>query len=116
MTPLARSTIQVTIVYDSRRKSEECEAGCGIDWLSAEATALASQRVEERFGSAVELDYLDLSKARTNHRALELKQAVENKNLPLPLLLINGQTRISGQFDIRLLLDAIDAEIEIKSK
>jgi len=34
--------------------------------------------------------------------------------LPLPLLIINGEPRIPGQFDIRLLLDAIDAEIEIK--
>jgi hypothetical protein len=34
--------------------------------------------------------------------------------LPLPLLIINGEPRISGQFDIRFLLYAIDTEIEIK--
>ena len=35
--------------------------------------------------------------------------------LSLPLLLINGELRISGEFDIRMLLDAIDTKMEIKS-
>jgi hypothetical protein len=38
-----------------------------------------------------------------------------DKDLSLPLLIIDGQTRISGQFDIRQLIDAINAEVEIKS-
>ncbi len=112
--PLAKPTIQVTIVYDS--KGERCDAHCGIDWSSVEAIALTNERIKERFGDRVNLEYVDLSKPGTDHHALELNQVVKNKNLPLPLLVINGQPRISGQFDIRLLLDAIDAEIEIKSK
>ena len=113
---MSEPIIKVTIVYDSKSKSEECDAHCGVDWSSAEAITLASQRIKERFGDRIQLECLDLSKPRTNHRTLKLKQAIRNGNLPLPLLNINGQTRISGQFDIRLLLDAIDAEIETKSK
>ena len=103
--------MQITILDDS--KGEKCDAHCGVDWSSAEAIALASQRIKDRFGDGIKLQYIDLSKPVINQRALELNQQVRNKNLPLPLLIINGEPRISGQFDIRLLLDAIDAEIEI---
>ncbi len=113
MLPLNKQPIQITIVDDS--KSEKCEAHCGIDWSSAEAIALATKRTIDRFGDKIQLDYLDLSKPMANHHALELDRQVKAKNLPLPLLVINGMPRISGQFDIRQLLDAIDAEIEIKS-
>ncbi len=111
MLPLIEYIIQVTIIDDSRR--EECEAKCGIDWSSPEALALAKQRIKDRFGAKIQLEYLDLSKATNNHEALEWNEAIKNRDLPLPLLLINGEPRISGQFDIRQLLDVIDAEIEI---
>ena len=112
MPSLIRHTIQITIVDDS--KSEKCDAHCGIDWSSAEAVALTNKRIKDRFGDRIKLELIDLSKPMTNHHTLELTKEVKNKNLPLPLLLINGQPRISGQFDIRQLLDAIDAEMEIK--
>ena len=111
---MTEHTIQITIVDDS--KGEKCDAHCGVDWSSIEAIALASQRIKDRFGDKIQLEYLDLSEPVANHRALELRQGVRNKNLSLPLLLINGEPRISGQFDIRLLLDAVEAEMEIKSK
>ena len=109
---MVKHTIQITIIDDSQ--GEKCDAHCGADWSSAEAIALANQRIRDRFGDKIELRYLDLSKLMTNHHALPLNQTLRSKNLPLPLLVINGVPRISGQFDIRLLLDAIDAEIEIK--
>jgi len=114
MPPLTKHAIQIAIVDDS--KSEKCDAHCGVDWSSEEAITLASQRVKDRFGDRVKLQYLDLSKPMPNRHVLELTQKLKNKNLPLPLLVINDQPRISGQFDIRLLLDVIDAEIEIKSR
>jgi len=110
MLPLIKHDIQIVILDDS--KGEKCEVNCGVDWSSAEAITLAKQRVKDRFGDRARLEYIDLSKKPISDRALELSQRV--KDLPLPLLVINGKPRISGQFDIRLLLDAIDAEIEIK--
>ena len=112
MPPLIESAIQITIVDDS--KVEKCDAHCGVDWSSPEVIALASERIKDRFGDRIKLQYLDLSKPITNHYASALKQRVKNNKLPVPLLIINGEPRILGQFDIRLLLDAIDAEIEIK--
>ena len=110
MLPLDKHAIQISIVDDS--KGEKCDARCGEDWPSAEVIALASQRIRERFGDKIKLEYLDLAKPVTGH-ALELKQRIRNENLPLPLLVINGEPRSSGPFDIRQLLDVIDAEIEI---
>jgi len=112
MPPLIEPAIQITIVDDS--KVEKCNAHCGIDWSSPEVVTLASQRIKDRFGDRIKLQYLDLSKPVTNHYASAMKQRVRNKKLPLPLLIINDEPRILGQFDIRLLLDAIDTEIEIK--
>ena len=114
MPPLVNHTIQVIIADDS--KGEKCDAHCGIDWSSVEAIALANQRTKDRFGDRIQLEYIDLSKPVSNRRAPELKQRFKTENLPSPLLLINGEPRISGQFDIRQLLDAIDAEIEIESQ
>jgi len=108
---LSKYDIQVTIINDSRR--QECEAECGIDWSSSEAVALASQRTKDRFGDKIQLAYLDLSKDVKNQDALEWNEVIKNKDLSLPLMLLNGQMRISGRFDIRQLLDTIEVELEM---
>ncbi len=113
MLPLIKHTIQVNIIDDS--KGEKCDAHCGVDWSSVEAITLASQRIKDRFGDKIQLEYLDLSEPIANRHALELIQGIKNKDLSLPLLLINGKPRISGQFDIRQLLDAIEVEMEIRA-
>jgi len=103
--------IQITILDNSSR--EECDASCGEDWSSPEVIALARQRIKDGFGDKIRLEYLDLARAITNRQVLEWSQVIRSKNLAVPLLLINGEPRISGQFDIRQLLDVIEAEIEI---
>ena len=108
---MIKPAIQITVVDDSR--SEQCAAECGLDWSSAEVRALASQQIKTRFSEKIGLEYLDLAKATANRKPPELSQKIEGKNLLFPLLMINGQLRISGDFDIRQLLDAIEAEIEI---
>ena len=106
------TVVQITIVDDSCR--EKCDFRCGIDWSSDEVITRASDRIKDRFGSKIKLDYLDMAEPVTNRYALELSRRARKENLPLPLLLIDGQPRISGEFDIRLLLDAIETELEIK--
>ncbi|MFC2020171.1 hypothetical protein ACFLU1_00015 [Chloroflexota bacterium] len=107
-----KQTINITILDDSR--SEECEAGCGIDWSSPEVLTLASQRIKDGFGDKILLEYLDLAEAAANSDMLGWKGEIENKNLSVPLLLLNGHLRISGLFDIRQLLDTIEVEIEME--
>jgi len=110
---LVKQTIQTVIIGNS--KGEKCDARCGVDWSSSEVIAQAREQIKDRFGDGIQLEYLDLAEATSNHPALEGNQAIRDKSLPLPLLLINGEPRISGEFDIRLLMDAIDTEMEIKS-
>ena len=102
--------IKITIVDDS--KAGKCDVGCGPDWSAAETVALAERRVRDRFGDNIELEYLDLSGPAASHS--ELNHRIRKENLFLPLLLIDGELRVSGQFDIRLLLDAVEAEIEVR--
>ena len=104
---------KIRIIVVDNSKAEKCDGHCGTDWSSVEAITLANQRIKERFGNKIQLEYFDLSKSITNGYALRVTQRVKDKKLSLPALLINGESRISGQFDIRLLLDAIEAELEI---
>ncbi len=103
--------MQITIVDDSQ--DEKCSYSCGLDWTSIEVIDLAGKQIQERFGSQAELNCLDLSNLLTGDTA-GWKEQVSRENLSLPLLVIDGQPRISGQFDIRLLLEAIDAEMEVE--
>ena len=98
---------------DNGARINECGVGCGESWDSEEAIDLARQRVKNRFGERIRLEYHDLSKFGVASLSLKLQKKIEDETLSLPLLVINGEAKISGQFDIRLLLDAIEAEIEI---
>ena len=108
-----KHTIRVIILDDSQ--GMKCDALCGVDWSSTEAISLAAERIKEQFGDRVQLEYLDLAKPIAGDHALELSQQVRDKDLSLPLLVIDGQLRISGQFDIRQLVNAIEVEVEIRA-
>jgi disulfide oxidoreductase YuzD len=108
---LAEHTIRVTILDDS--KGDKCDVGCGVDWSSGEDVSLARQRIKDRFGDIARLEYLDLSRPSDSYRASELMSGIGGEGLSFPLLLVNGEARIAGQFDIRRLLDVIEAEREL---
>ena len=91
----------------------ECEASCGEDWSSREAITLASERIKERFGEDISLEYVDLTADSAEKNTREWKEMIKSRGLTLPLLLLNGELRISGQFDIRQLLDVIEVEREV---
>ena len=55
-----------------------------------------------------------MSITAANPDMLKWKDEIRNKNLLLPLLLVNGHLRISGPFDIRQLMDAIEFETEMR--
>ncbi len=100
--------LTVTIVDNA---SSECGASCGEDWSSPDTINLARQRIKERFGDEIRLEYLHLPGATTDQQTPQWHQRI--KNLSAPVLVMNGEPRIAGQFSIRQLLDAIEAEIEI---
>ena len=108
---MEEATIEISIIDESSRR--DCDAGCGTDWSSPDAVALATRQIENRFGSEVRLEYSDLSRNAVDPQALEWRQAIRERNLSVPLLLINGRLRVAGQFDVRQIVDAVEAEMEI---
>ena len=110
MLPLSKQDIKVLVVDD--RQIRSCEVGCGMDWSSADTVALAALQVHASFGDRVQLKHLGLSEAVANSITSETHKEIMSGNISLPLLVINGETRISGPFDIRMLMDAVEAVIE----
>lgn len=113
MPSLSKQTMKITIIDDSSLK--KCNGDCGVDWSSAEATSLARQRIAERFGDKIKLVFHDLTQTTADAEALEWKETIKDKDLSVPLLLVNGKIRISGLFDIRQLMDTIEIEMEISA-
>ncbi len=104
-------TFAVEIVDDTSRR--DCDADCGTDWSSPEMVALAGQQVGQRFGAAATVEYRDLAGDDLDAGQLEMKRNIRQQGLSVPLLLVNGHLRVAGQFDIRRIVDAIEAEMEI---
>ncbi len=101
--------VKVTIAFDSKIK--QCDGQCGLDWSSSEITGMVRQRIQERFGETVTLEVVDLS--AISKRSAALQKRLASENLYLPVLLVNDEIRIPGEFDVRQLMDAIEVEREI---
>lgn len=101
--------IQVTIVMGN--KGNKCEGACGLDWTSNDNLTSVQKSVAERFGDTVEIELLYLSSG--DRRAPSLRERVSKDDFNLPLLLVNGEVRIAGEFDARQLMDAIEVEVEM---
>ncbi len=109
MTP---AKIRVTILGDS--SAPPCEGDCAINWLDPEHRALATKELARRFGSDVGVEFVDVSgpPQKAEQRAFILR--ARREGLTFPALLINGNTRIPGPFDMRMLLDIVEVEVERK--
>ena len=103
--------IRVTVIDDA--KAEKCQGHCGFDFSSPEAVEEVAGLLNKVYGEQVQFECLDLSEPSTIRSYPEIVERIKTENLPLPLLLINGNLRISGYFDIYLLQNAIQVEQEM---
>ncbi len=108
---MTEASVTISIIDESGRR--DCDIDCGMDWSSPDTVALAARQVKDRFGNEVRLEYLDLASGTDDRQANEWRGAIRERGLSVPLLLINGRLRIAGQFDIRRMIDAVEAEMEI---
>lgn len=108
MTP--QPSIQVTVFDNSQ--GEKCEGRCGLDFSAPGAIESITELLDKLYRGRVQLEYLDLAEPSISSAHPEIVEKVRVENLSLPLLLINGKLRISGYFDIRLLQNAIQIEME----
>lgn len=108
---MTEASVTISIIDESGRR--DCDIDCGMDWSSPDTIALAARQVKDRFGNEVRLEYVDLASGTDDRQANEWRGAIRERSLSVPLLLINGRLRIAGQFDIRRMIDAVEAEMEI---
>ena len=99
------------IINDPSR--QDCDASCGTDWSLAESLELAEEQVRRRFEDKVHFSYLDLTGTEQVDSLVEWRGKIINENLSVPLLVLNGHLRITGNFDVRQMLNVIEAELEI---
>ena len=107
---LSENKLKVFII-DSNN-SQVCAGNCGGDWSLPDALEAARQRISLRFGEQVELDYIDLLKTEDSEDIFKIREAV--RDMPMPVLLADGRPRIAGTFDMRQLMDVIEACLEVK--
>jgi glutaredoxin len=105
--------ILVTVVDDAT--SPKCEARCGLDLSSPEVFKSTAGVLRNLFGSRVKLEYATLDAIQASLLA-EIAEKVKRGDLSLPLLLVNGKPRVSGYFDLHLLQESIQAEIEMAAR
>lgn len=99
-----KPAVRLTVVGGSR--APLCQANCGADWSQPETLSQARLALQARFGGRVRIDYVD---AERNKDRLKLP-AGEND---YPLLMVDGNIRLSGQFDLRQVTDIAEAQLEM---
>lgn len=111
---MGKSPVRVTIIDDPMKR--DCEASCGTDWSSLHTLEITRKQVRERFNDDIRITYLDLSGDTGDADAPVWQDEIKRKKLRVPLLIVNGRLRISGNFDIRQILDVLEAELEMEAK
>jgi len=106
------SALEVSI-FEHREAGKPCSESCGTDWLNEENQKLALENVRHRFGERVKLNFYNLADPEVREKFPEILHKVEKEGLYLPLLMIEGEVKISGYFDLRMLLDMIEVAGEV---
>ena len=86
-------------------KQALCHMECTIDWSQPETQIQARNELRKRFGKHVKLDFISMEDANDKLR----------HEKDFPLLLMNDQIRMSGQFDTKKLIEIIETQMEIEA-
>ncbi len=108
---MAKTTI--TILNDSR--VSKCDAGCAVNWSKNEEIERAREQLKRQLRDDFVLEYLDMVRPEVERQFAPVVQKTRKAKADFlyPLLIINGEIRISGDFDLRMLADMIDAAREM---
>ena len=79
-----------------------------------ETTRITQYYVQQRYGSSVQVDYVDLGAADAQEEFPELLAFIAEQNLPYPLVAVDGQLRLAGSADyyrvVALVEEALQGE------
>jgi disulfide oxidoreductase YuzD len=62
-----------------------------------------------RHGAAVNVDYVDLQEATAREQHADVLRTVEERQLPYPLVAINGSLKLAGSAEIAHVLPLVEA-------
>jgi hypothetical protein len=113
--PRAKRQPRILVMVVDDATSPKCEAHCGLDLSSSETFKSTVSILRKLFGSRVKLEYATLDGIQGGPLA-EIAERVKHGDLSLPLLLVNSKPRVSGYFDLHLLQESIQAEIEMAAR
>ena len=65
-----------------------------------------------RYGEAVQVEYIDMSEPKNQEKFSDLLTVVEDRDLPYPLLAINGQLRAAGSAHYYRVLPYVEEVLE----
>jgi disulfide oxidoreductase YuzD len=101
------SPIKVTIFDDTGEA--QC-AGCYQVARSLEEVTFAIAHLKGKYGKGVTVEYVDLADDPENSDVIE---SIRSRNLPLPVVAINGVPRLAGNVEYRAIVEAIEAQREV---
>jgi hypothetical protein len=96
-------TIHIKII--GKNEQSLCQVDCGNDWSQPDVQTKVKAQLRERFDRHVILEYLDV---KDSYKQFQ-------KETQFPILVINGYTRLTGQFDIRQLFDIVETQLELRT-
>ncbi|MBI4333701.1 MAG: hypothetical protein HY673_20755 [Chloroflexi bacterium] len=102
--------IEVTVLVDSAAPS--CEGDCVMDWLKPENQAVARRELARKHGDGAAVDFVDIRASSPGAPRAGLVRQTLAGNPRFPALLLNGNPRIAGPFDLRMLLDMVETEMD----
>jgi len=105
---------QITVHIVDNNAGQKCDARCGTDWSRDESQSEARKTLQSRFGDRVGLAFVDLARDAGAGIPRDVLRRISSGDIALPVLLIDGELRITGYFDMRMAADVIEAELEMQ--
>jgi disulfide oxidoreductase YuzD len=103
------TSIPIRVTIFDHSEEEHCSGLCRVAW-SVEEVAFVTEHLKRKYGNEIEVEYIDLAESPQNSDVME---KIRTKNIPLPVVAINGVLKLSGSVEIRAIKEAIEAQIEV---
>ncbi|MGQ9675136.1 MAG: hypothetical protein ACUVX1_05665 [Chloroflexota bacterium] len=71
---------------------------------------MVAQHLRKRYGDAVRVEYYDLGKDPDRGKFPDISKLIEEKDLPVPVVAIDGVPTMAGVVDFWAIVEAIDAK------
>lgn len=68
--------------------------------------------MERRYGPSVQVEYIDLAKTEAQEEFQELRSLIADRNLPYPVVAVNGQLRLAGSADYYRVMALVEEALQ----